>query len=146
MPGGSPHTSGPGEEGPGTLEFAYCVTMDKPLLLPQPQSPILENGAAAPTREGWREAQGRMGSGGGARGKWGTGAHHPLAAQRPDGPVLCHPSPHFLPVCSQGSITHSVVHYCLSQLRPWKLSSRKWKGAGGWQSWWACGSEDRSLL
>lgn len=46
--------TGPGE-GSGTLEFTYCVTDRKPLLFSRPQSSVLENGAAAPTREDWRE-------------------------------------------------------------------------------------------
>lgn len=48
--------------------------------------------------------------------------------------------------CLQDSITQSVVHYCLSQLRPWKLSSCKWKGTGGRQSRLAYGSGARRLL
>ena len=44
-----------------------------------------------------------------------------------------------LVTASRGCITHSVVHYRLSQLRPWKLSSSKWKGAGHGQSSLACG-------
>lgn len=38
--------------------------------------------------------------------------------------------------CPHDSITQSVVHYCLSQLRPWKLSSCKWKGAGAGGAGW----------
>lgn len=43
--------TGPGE-GSGTLEFTYCVTDRKPFLFSRPQSSVLENGGAAPTREG----------------------------------------------------------------------------------------------
>lgn len=48
--------------------------------------------------------------------------------------------------CLHDSITQAVVHYSLPQIRPWELSSCKWRRAGGWQSRLAYGLGARRLL
>lgn len=47
--------------------------------------------------------------------------------------------------CFHDSINQSVVHYCLPQIRPWKLPSCKWRGTGGWHSRLAYGGARRLL-
>lgn len=110
-----------------TPEFTYYGGLGRASLSSGPRAPVLESGVAKPTWEAQRtvgtaEEPGRAG---------GREAHHTLTTPGPTSPAT--PAPTASEVASRGSITHSVVHYRLSQLRPWKVSSHKWRRAGVWQ-------------